>query len=137
VWRFTNGRLSKASIRLLAERNQSWFRRRESDIALDDEITAPFAYEKTYTGQVAPPTKQWKMDFVVVCIFLNTCFQAGMAAFMWAYNRHNRPSFGVGLFIGLGCFSSLIAGVMCWWEGRKIKIIEGPKIKPKGETELA
>ncbi|KAJ5170113.1 Protein of unknown function DUF2985 [Penicillium coprophilum] len=52
-------------------------------------------------------------------------FQVGMATFMWVYNRHNRPAFGVGLFIGLGCFSSLLAGITSWWEGRKVKRIEG------------
>jgi hypothetical protein len=59
-------------------------------------------------------------------MLLNTLFQVGMASFMWAYDRHTRPSYGVGLFIGLGCLSSLLAGIMSWWEGRKVKIIEGP-----------
>ncbi|GLA93204.1 hypothetical protein AtubIFM61612_010396 [Aspergillus tubingensis] len=90
-----------------------------------DELTL----QTTLTGKVAPPTSEWKMDFVIINMLLNTLFQVGMAAFMWCYNRHNRPSYGVGLFIGLGCFSSLLAGVMSWWEGRKVKRIEGSLVE--------
>ena len=131
VWRSGNGDKSKRAIAKLAERNTSWFRRRESDLSEDEGALARFAYRETFTGEVAPPTASWKMDFVVWCVVFNSLFQIGMASFMWCYNRHNRPSFGVGLFIGLGCFSSLLGGVMSWWEGRKIKLIEGPKIKIK------
>ncbi|KAJ5369575.1 hypothetical protein N7509_014187 [Penicillium cosmopolitanum] len=122
VWRIGSGERSRNSINHLAKRSASWFRMRECDFENScDEIPL----RKTLTGKSAPATKTWKMDFVVINMLLNSLFQIGMATFMWEYNRHTRPSFGVGLFIGLGCFSSLLAGIMTWWEGRKIKRIEG------------
>ncbi|KAJ5374287.1 hypothetical protein N7517_006293 [Penicillium concentricum] len=115
MWHFGSAETSQKSIIQLAKRNSSWYRMRDSD----------FEECETLTGKVAPPTKIWKMDFVVINMLLNSLFQVGMATFMWQYNRYNRPAFGVGLFIGLGCFSSLLAGVTSWWEGRKVKRIEG------------
>ncbi|KAJ5503649.1 hypothetical protein N7463_006523 [Penicillium fimorum] len=115
MWHFGSPETSKKSIMQLAKRNSSWYRMRDSDSEGCE----------TLTGKVAPPTKTWKMDFVVINMLLNSLFQVGMATFMWVYNRHNRPAFGVGLFIGLGCFSSLLAGITSWWEGRKVKRIEG------------
>ncbi|OQD82258.1 hypothetical protein PENANT_c022G07220 [Penicillium antarcticum] len=96
-----------------------------------DETTS----RKTLTGKSAPATKTWKMDFVVINMLLNSLFQIGMATFMWEYNRHTRPNFGVGLFIGLGCFSSLLAGILTWWEGRKVKLIEGPILQEATEVD--
>ena len=52
-----------------------------------------------------------------------------LAAMMWGYNRFDRPSWSTGTFIALGCGVSLLAGVMMWWEGRKVKKIEGPVVK--------
>lgn len=67
------------------------------------------------------------MDFVVWMMVMNTLLQAGMAFFMWHWSRIPRPAWGVGLFLGLGCFVSIMAGGMCFWEGRKVKRIEGSK----------
>ncbi|KAH6682623.1 hypothetical protein B0J14DRAFT_499022 [Halenospora varia] len=107
----------------LLQQNKSWFRppmwyQEESD-------------EKrvTFTGEVAPPTRLWKLSFVVWMMVWNTFLQAVLAAFMWAYNRIDRPSWATGTFIALGCGVSLLAGLMMWWEGRKVKKIEGPAIK--------
>jgi hypothetical protein len=87
---------------------------------------------------VAPPTKLWKLSFVVWMMILNTLFQAVLSGMMWGYNRITRPSWATGTFIGLGCGVSLLAGLMMWWEGRKVKKIEGPIVKvveaPKLET---
>jgi len=91
----------------------------------DSEITSA-------TGKRAPPTTTWKLDFVVWMMVLNSLFQVGMAFFMWHFNRIDRPSWGVGVFIGLGCAVSMFAGIMTWWEGRKVKKIEGPKMKVEG-----
>ena len=122
MWRIGSGERSRSSIKHLAKRSTSWFRMRNCDSEKNcDEIPL----RKTLTGKSAPATKTWKMDFVVINMLLNSLFQIGMATFMWEYNRHTRPSFGVGLFIGLGCSSSLLAGIMTWWEGRKVKMIEG------------
>lgn len=120
---------AKRAIHRLAERNAAWFRLRDEDKDDTERETALLERMQTFSGEVAPATKTWKMDFVVWAMVLNTLFQVGMATFMWHYSRFDRPGFGVGLFIGLGCFSSLCAGVMSWWEGRKIKLIEGPVVK--------
>lgn len=126
MWRFGSDAKSKSSIGQLARRNEGWLRMRDSDLIESHETILS---QKTLTGKIAPPTKKWKIDFVVINLLLNSLFQVGMATFMWVYNRHNRPSFGVGLFIGLGCFSSLLGGAMSWWEARKIKLLEGPKVE--------
>ncbi|EKG21525.1 hypothetical protein MPH_01119 [Macrophomina phaseolina MS6] len=115
----------RVGLRKLAQRNASWFRMREEDQAAEG------LEKKTLSGKVAPPTAYWKLDFVVWMYVLNTLLQVGMAFMMWHYNRFDRPSWGSGLFIGLGCGVSLLAGIMCWWEGRKIKLIEGPKLVEK------
>lgn len=126
MWRFGSDAKSKSSIEQLARRNAGWLRMKECDLIESHEAILS---QNTLTGKIAPPTKTWKIDFVVINLLLNSLFQVGMATFMWMYNRHNRPSFGVGLFIGLGCFSSLLAGAMSWSEARKIKLIEGPKVE--------
>jgi hypothetical protein len=133
VWHFGSAKSSNKSITQLAKRNSSWYRMRKpnSEVSSCDDR----AVRETLTGNVAPPTKTWKMDFVVINMLLNSLFQVGMAAFMWAYNRHTRPAYGVGLFIGLGCFSSLLAGIMSWWEGRKVKLIEGAFFEGIPENE--
>jgi hypothetical protein len=35
----------------------------------------------------------------------------------------------IGTFIGFGCGVAALAGLMSWWEGRKVKKIEGPEVK--------
>lgn len=127
-WRFSPSKTrSHAAIKRLAARNESWFRMREEE----------YEAKETFHGTRAPPTASWKLDFVVWMMVLNTLFQVGMAFFMWHWNRIDRPSWGTGTFIGLGCGVSLLAGVMTWWEGRKVKIIEGPKIKIAEQAEAA
>ncbi|KAL1636419.1 hypothetical protein SLS58_009772 [Diplodia intermedia] len=115
----------RVGLRRLAQQNVSWFRLRQED------VDAASAERVTTSGVCAPATKYWKLDFVVCMYVLNTLFQVGMAFMMWEYNRIDRPSWGAGLFIGLGCGVSLLAGLMCWWEGRKVKLIEGPKLVEK------
>jgi len=139
VWRFgRNTERSTRAIRRLAARNVSWFRLQENDLMDQGEegVNPALIRRKTFSGESAPPTASWKMDFVVWMMVLNTLFQVGMAFMMWHYNRIERPTWGAGLFIGLGCGVSMFSGVMCWWEGRKIKKIEGPKVV-KEEKELA
>ncbi|TKW53589.1 hypothetical protein CTA1_9747 [Colletotrichum tanaceti] len=38
-------------------------------------------------------------------------------------------AWATGTFIGLGCGVAMLAGLMSWWEGRKVKKIEGPEVK--------
>lgn len=125
-WRLAKKETSRRAIHKLLAKNDSWFRLRESDMN-EEELQQRL----TFTGATAPPTKTWKMDFVVLMFVLNSLLQVGMAFFMWHWHYCERPGWGTGTFIGLGCAVSLFAGIMCWWEGRKIKKIEGPKVLKK------
>jgi hypothetical protein len=108
--------------RKLCKQNQSWFR-------------PPPAWAQdacqTFTGETAPPTSVWKLSFVVWMMVFNTLLQGVLSGMMWGYNRINRPSWATGTFIGLGCGVSLLAGVMMFWEGQRVKKIEGPIVKIK------
>jgi hypothetical protein len=44
---------------------------------------------------------------------------------MWGLNRFNRPSATTGIFISLGCIVAIIAGVVVFIEGKKVKAVEG------------
>ena len=115
------------AMKRLSKQNKSWFRPPAWYHGVDEES----GEEKrvTFTGEVAPPTSIWKLSFVVWMMVLNTLLQGVLAGMMWGYNRINRPTWATGAFIGLGCGVSLLAGLMMWWEGRKVKKIEGPVIK--------
>lgn len=88
---------------------------------------------ETVTGARAPPTKSWKMDFVVWLYVWNTFLQAVLSGFMWGMNRIERPSWSTGLFVALACIVAGVAGGMVWWEGRKVKRIEGVEEKEEGK----
>ncbi|KAH6614330.1 hypothetical protein C7974DRAFT_404898 [Boeremia exigua] len=108
----------------LFTQNKAWFR---PPAWFTDEQAEP---EKlTFTGERAPPTPMWKLAFTVDMMVLNTLLQAVLCFFMWHYNRLDRPTWATGTFIALGCGVAMAAGVMSWWEGRKVKKIEGPEIK--------
>jgi len=126
-WRFGKHEASQRAIRRLAARNEAWFRMREEDCEA----------KETFHDARAPPTASWKLDFVVWMMVMNTLLQVGMAFFMWHWNRIDRPSWGTGTFIGLGCGVSLLAGLVTWWEGRKVKKIEGPKIKSRTGSQTS
>ncbi|KXH49530.1 hypothetical protein CSIM01_03818 [Colletotrichum simmondsii] len=113
---------NQAAMLKLAAQNKSWFR--PPAWALQGE-KAP----ETFTGQVAPPTALWKLGFTIWMMVWNTFLQAVLCYFMWGYNRLDRPSWATGTFIGLGCGVAMLAGLMSWWEGRKVKQIEGPEVK--------
>ncbi|KAI1402400.1 hypothetical protein F4819DRAFT_485546 [Hypoxylon fuscum] len=131
----------KVAMRKLAAQNKGWFRPpawacddgdNSSNPGLGDECRTVETTEKpalTFTGNVAPPTALWKLGFNISMMVLNTLFQVVLSYFMWAYNRIDRPSWATGTFIGLGCGVSMFAGLMSWWEGRKVKKIEGPELK--------
>lgn len=130
----------------LEEQNRAWFRppawyavRGDAEAQHESERARARARAReervTFTGAVAPPTALWKLAFVVWMMVLNTLFQCVLAGFMWGYNRIDRPSWATGTFIALGCGVSLLAGVMMWWEGRKVKKIEGPVVKVVNAVE--
>ena len=137
-WRFRDLRYmamirfgkSQHAMQKLAEQNKSWFRPPywAQENMTSGNIEQGMAKKLTFTGNVAPPTALWKLGFVVWMMVWNTLFQVALCFFMWHYNRINRPSWATGTFIGLGCSVSLLAGLMMWWEGRKVKKIEGPHV---------
>lgn len=115
-----------AAMHRLTVQNKAWFRpSAEYEDAMMEDGKQPI----TFTGQRAPPTPIWKLAFTIGMMVLNTFLQAVLCYFMWGYNRIDRPSWATGTFIGLGCGSAMLAGLMSWWEGRKVKKIEGPEIK--------
>ncbi|KAG9189993.1 hypothetical protein G6011_08081 [Alternaria panax] len=136
-WRFRDFYWVKRSIhfhdpdamRRLFNQNKAWFRPpawfTENEGWRGEEDLQP----ATFTGVRAPPTRMWKLAFTVDMMVLNTLLQAVLCFFMWHYNRLDRPTWATGTFIALGCGVAMFAGILSWWEGRKVKKIEGPEIK--------
>ena len=77
------------------------------------------------TGVRAKPTKPVLIDVVVWMYMLNTAFQACLAGVMWGLNRFNRPSWTTGLFISIACVVAIVAGIVVFIEGKKVKTTEG------------
>ncbi|KAM3066958.1 hypothetical protein ACMFMF_010007 [Clarireedia jacksonii] len=122
---------NRNAMKRLAEQNKSWFRPGHwytDGVERENEMNG-LPVKSTFTGEVAPPTGLWKLSFVVWMMVWNTLFQGALAGFMWGYNRIDRPGWATGTFIGLGCAVSAAAGGLMWWEGRKVKRIEGPVVK--------
>ncbi|RMZ78727.1 hypothetical protein DV737_g3783, partial [Chaetothyriales sp. CBS 132003] len=85
--------------------------------------------EPPLTGVRAAPSRSWTLDFVIWMYMANTFLQVALCGFMWGFNRHNRPSWGVGLFITLGCLSGIFAGILVFIEGSRVKKVEGIPIQ--------
>lgn len=77
------------------------------------------------TGIRAPATKLWKMDYVVWAFVINTFLQAVLSGFMWGYDRYKRPSWSTGTFVALACIVAGLGGLMQFFEGKRIKAVEG------------
>ena len=88
-------------------------------------IPASKAPDPPLTGFRAPPTKAWKLDFVIWMYVLNTFLQAVLSAFMWGYNRIDRPGWSTGTFVALACIVAGAAGIMVFVEGKRVKKVEG------------
>ena len=104
----------------------------ENDTAkFDAALPIPLssAPDPPLTGVRAPPTKLWKLDFVIWAYVWNTFLQAVLSGFMWGYNRVNRPSWSTGLFVALACIVAGAGGLMCFFEGKKVKKVEGIPVK--------
>ncbi|KAF8535093.1 hypothetical protein BDD12DRAFT_918737 [Trichophaea hybrida] len=126
----------------LQEINQNWYRPgpaasgspeavgSSTDTAATDDID-------TATGKRAPPTKSWKLDYVIWLYVLNTFFQCCLCGFMWGMNRYQRPSWSTGFFVALACIVAMMAGGQVWWETRKVKRIEGDKKEEEKKEEKA
>ena len=143
------------ALRRLAGYNKSWFRLPGSEnlplvsggLDAQDEPTVdrmdgttheplggtnpaiPIPVSKTpdppLTGVRAPPTKIWKLDFVIWMYIWNTIFQSVLSGIMWGLNRYNRPSWSTGTFVALGCIVAGVGGLMVFFEGKKVKKVEG------------
>lgn len=137
-WRFGGAQRKQIGIRRLAGIHRGWFRLPGSDqlpeeadatrVNADDPavpIPAKSIPDPPPTGIRAPPTKSWKMDFVLWNNASNTFFQVVLCYYMYNYNRYKRPSWATGTFVALGCIVAGIAGIMMWYEGKNIKKIEG------------
>ncbi|ERF73958.1 hypothetical protein EPUS_05381 [Endocarpon pusillum Z07020] len=83
------------------------------------------------TGVRAPPTKPIMIDVVVWMYVLNTVFQACLAGAMWGLNRFTRPSWVTGFLITIGCIVAIIAGIVVFREGKKIKKVEGIPVEER------
>ncbi|KAF2721249.1 hypothetical protein K431DRAFT_328793 [Polychaeton citri CBS 116435] len=96
---------------------------------------APSPISYPLTGIRAAPTKIWKLDFFIYCQIGNTVFQCCLCGFMWGMNRRERPSWSTGLFVALAAGISGVGGLVSWWEGRRVKKIEGeaPRANPDVE----
>ncbi|KAJ4424285.1 hypothetical protein N0V82_000985 [Gnomoniopsis sp. IMI 355080] len=89
------------------------------------------------TGERAPPTKVWKMDFVIWNMVWNTLFQCVLSGVMWGMNRITRPSWTTGLFVCLGCIVAAIGGLTMFFEGKRVKAVEGVPLTDRDRERLA
>lgn len=89
------------------------------------------------TGERAPPTKVWKMDFMIWNMVWNTLFQCVLSGVMWGMNRFDRPSWSTGLFVALGCIVAAVGGITMFIEGRHVKAIEGVPLTDRDRERLA
>lgn len=89
----------------------------------------PLPYSKMppapLTGNRAPDTKTWKLDFVIWAMVMNTFLQIVLCGFMWGYNRFDRPSWATGTFIALACVVAGAGGIMTFFEAKNVKAVEG------------
>ncbi|KAF2743002.1 hypothetical protein M011DRAFT_452006 [Sporormia fimetaria CBS 119925] len=137
-WRLGGMERKEFGIRRLGGIHRGWFRLPGSDqLPVDaspknvspDDPAVPIPVSRIPdpppTGVHAPPTKAWKMDFVLWMNAWNTFFQVVLCFYMWHYNRYDRPSWATGLFVTLGCVVAGSGGLMIWHEGKCIKKVEG------------
>jgi Protein of unknown function (DUF2985) len=85
------------------------------------------------TGVRAPQTKPIMIDVVVWMYILNTAFQACLAGAMWGLNRFTRPGWVTGFLVSIASIVGIAAGLVVFFEGRKIKKVEGIPVE---ETEV-
>ncbi|CAM1502800.1 Fc.00g075760.m01.CDS01 [Cosmosporella sp. VM-42] len=88
------------------------------------------------TGIRAPATRLWKLDAVIWLMVWNTILQCCLAGFMWALNRYDRPSWSTGLFVGLASAVAIWGGLIMFFEGKKVKSIEGVPLSEEDRQRL-
>ncbi|KAI1327842.1 hypothetical protein F5Y16DRAFT_398912 [Xylariaceae sp. FL0255] len=89
------------------------------------------------TGVRAPPTKLWKVEWVVWFFIWNTILQGFLSGFMWALSRYNRPPWSTGLFVGLALIASSAGGIMQGSEASHVKVVEGVPLTKRDKERLA
>jgi len=129
------GGWGRRATRRLCLANPSWFRPPSWYVTACAEDDEEDPLRPTTTGKHAPPTAFWRLEFVVWLMIANTGFQVLLCFYMWHYGRLNRPGWATGTWIAGGCCVALASGVMTWWEGRKVKAIEGLKVKVVSASE--
>jgi len=77
------------------------------------------------TGVRSPPTRAWCLDFVVWVFISNTLFQVVLSVFMWHFNRYERPTWGVAVFLSLAFLAAGLGGWIIFTEGRRVRATEG------------
>ncbi|KAF2119084.1 hypothetical protein BDV96DRAFT_643237 [Lophiotrema nucula] len=137
-WRLGGSQRKATGIRRLAGIHRGWFRLPGSDALPTDASAANtsadnpavpiplrFIPDPPPTGIHGPPSKGWKMDFVVWMNMFNTFFQIVLCFYMWHYNRYERPSWATGFFVAMGCIVAGLGGIMMFHEGKYLKKVEG------------
>lgn len=142
---------NEVGLRRLAGINRSWFRlagsqelpltlspvniETETTTANIPESSIPYPVSRIpnapLTGIRAPPTPVWKLDLAIWTMVWNTFLQVVLSAFMWKFNRVNRPPWATGLFVALACIVAGIGGTVGFIEGKKVKGIEGVPVNEK------
>ncbi|KAK4106413.1 hypothetical protein N658DRAFT_491032 [Parathielavia hyrcaniae] len=89
------------------------------------------------TGVRAPPTKAWKLDFVVWSMVLNTLAQTALCGIMWGMNRYDRPSWATGFLIAVAMVIAMVGGWVMFAEGKAVKGIEGVPLTDRDRERLA
>ena len=131
-------RKQEKALRRLAGIHRDWFRLPGShrlpvgSVALPDaESNSSVAWPTAksppppLTGNRAPDSKLWKLDYVIWAYVVNTFLQAVLSGFMWGLNRYDRPSWSTGLFVALACIVAALGGLMAFQEGKRVKAVEG------------
>jgi hypothetical protein len=103
----------------------------ESTVAVPLSLTP----DPPLTGERAPPSKYWKLDFVIWAFVINTLLQIMLCGFMWGENRFHRPGWVVGLLISVACIVAMAGGWMIFKEGKAVKKVEGVPVS-KEDQEL-
>ncbi|KAE9977709.1 hypothetical protein EG328_001836 [Venturia inaequalis] len=109
------------------EGSQNWEQEDGSNLEANPAVPLPIAkkLDPPLTGERAPPTALWKMDYVIWMNCWNTFLQTVLCGFMWGLNRYDRPSWSTGLFVALACIVAALGGLMMFTEGKKVKKVEG------------
>lgn len=148
-------RKDERGLRRLAGIHRGWFRLAGSqdlpnhlgpkDIegSFDESMASSVPYPTTsipdapLTGSRAPPTKLWKLDMMIWAQCWNTIMQALLAGFMWGMNRYDRPSWSTGLWVALAIIFAAVGGLIMFFEGKRVKGIEGVPLSDADRERLA